>query len=221
MASSAASSAASYWRPVARLPAAAFTSATKGDLHACLGGFPAVVDLSDADVKFHPLSNMTRTALLTSLKDVRVDVRTPIDVARSGGAFRLGQHSPRPSVSEWLRGGGLSPLIFDTLRGSELHTAVQQRLGMRVPTPLRSWSRSPIATIGRTSDCNAVESAEGPHGGLAFHRHERNWLYLACGIKRWFFHVGGRNGTPVTAYERVREEELRQREAAVLAEEKA
>ncbi|CAL1151392.1 unnamed protein product, partial [Cladocopium goreaui] len=40
--------------------------------------------------------------------------------------------------------------------------------------------------------------------GLAFHRHERNWLLLLTGTKRWYFH----GGTPVTALQRVSEESL-------------
>ncbi|OLP93292.1 hypothetical protein AK812_SmicGene24838 [Symbiodinium microadriaticum] len=46
-------------------------------------------------------------------------------------------------------------------------------------------------------------------GGLSFHRHERNWLLLLSGRKRWYFHAG----EPATALARVSEEELQQREA--------
>eukprot|EP00439_Symbiodinium_sp_Y106_P051437 s1389_g6.t2 len=50
---------------------------------------------------------------------------------------------------------------------------------------------------------------ESAAGGLSFHRHERNWLLLLSGRKRWYFHAG----EPATALARIPEEELQQREA--------
>merc|ERR1719329_1497619 len=99
--------------------------------------------------------------------------------------------------------------MFDTRRRSDLH----QALRVEPPPFLRLWSRSPIATLGRQAarDIHPASGNSESAGGLAFHRHERNWLLLLSGRKRWFFRTG--DAEPATALERVSEEHLASREA--------
>lgn len=193
------------WRPVARyeslaalLRQAALEGSTGARLHDALAGRPAVVELGGAAA---PASG---AALLQRIAGATVELRPPRAVARSGGAF----HAPgaeRPTVAQWLRGAGAA-LVFDTRRGSELQRALRAELGAGPPAELREWSRSPIATLGRPQE-------EGQAAGLAFHRHERNWLLLVTGRKRWYFRASAdMAASPATALTRVSEEQLRTRE---------
>ncbi|CAE7903692.1 unnamed protein product, partial [Symbiodinium microadriaticum] len=131
------------------------------------------------------------------LRDLHLELRDESRVARSGGAFRM---SDETTVKTWWEGSG-NPLVFDTRRQSPLNQALRVWEFEEV-APLRYWSRSPIASLGRPGKDIAA-------GGLSFHRHERNWLLLLSGRKRWYFHAG----EPATALARVSEEELQQREA--------
>ncbi|CAK0816685.1 unnamed protein product, partial [Prorocentrum cordatum] len=105
-------------------------------------------------------------------------VRPAGDVTRLGGYFRPG--GARPTVAEWRSGAG-EPLVFDTRRGGELHGRLRSALQLRAPGPLRRWSRSPIASLGRAppeggARASAGAPAPAAAAGLAFHRHERNEL---------------------------------------------
>lgn len=245
------------WRPLARLTAAALDAT---DLHAALGGFPAVLALpagggwtaplvqgaklsleaADGPADTTGATGAAGRALLKPLEDVRLEVRNATAVARSGGAFHVATTdradsgstgdgdraaSSRgcrqdPTLDAWRRGAG-APLVFDTRRGSALHAALRQHLAAAPPAALRRWARTPIASLGRAPvgwrRGEAAETQEA--GGLAFHRHERSWLYLAAGRKRWYFHIGGLSGAPATALARVTETELREQELLAAAEE--
>lgn len=125
-----------------------------------------------------------------------VELRPLANVARSGGSFSARKMA---TLEEWQRGVGHS-LVFDTRRRSEVHQLLSLST-LPEAQPLRFWSRSPVATLGRPRGVGQ-ENEDG--NGLAFHRHERNWLLLLTGTKRWYFH----GGTPVTALQRVSEESL-------------
>lgn len=204
---------------VARISAAE-AAALGSALHAKLGGRPVLLDLGTAVAELlpagapHPGPEAAQE-LLKKLAEVRLDLRPASDVARGGGYFRSGGQR-RPSVAEWRRGAG-NALAFDTRRGSELNVGLRAALPSGgSPPALRLWSRSPVASLGRAA--SPPESAEELGGagdkessGLSFHRHERNWLFLLSGRKRWYFHIGA--APPVTALERVDEEDLLRRES--------
>eukprot|EP00931_Biecheleriopsis_adriatica_P115338 TRINITY_DN91144_c0_g1_i1.p1 TRINITY_DN91144_c0_g1~~TRINITY_DN91144_c0_g1_i1.p1 ORF type:complete len:431 (+),score=82.36 TRINITY_DN91144_c0_g1_i1:59-1351(+) len=184
---------AASWRRLSRLPV---TSLAKPDLHALLGGQPAVLDLGAQSVVAALLAGRCEgtssrlPCLLWRLRGVHFDLRPAGAVARSGGAFCTGEESRR-CAEEW--------------RSSDLHQALRAwSLGEEVaPSHLRQrWSRSPIATLGRPQASDAA--------GLSFHRHERSWLLLASGRKRWYFYTGPE--MPATSLDRVSEDELLLRE---------
>mmetsp|Transcript_94965 Transcript_94965/g.292772 ORF Transcript_94965/g.292772 Transcript_94965/m.292772 type:complete len:438 (-) Transcript_94965:34-1347(-) len=193
------------WRNIARIPAEKLA----GDVHTALRGRPAVVDLGPGAVAACGVAN-----LLERLASVRLDLRPADVVARSGGSFYPGD-SRGPTAKEWWCGVG-APFVFDTRRGSEFHRALSHERRAASPPALRSWSRSPVATLGRVRE---EPHDRGPAalgtGGLAFHQHERSWLLLASGRKRWYFHVG--QGPPATALARVSETELLEHEARAAA----
>eukprot|EP00928_Gymnodinium_smaydae_P067143 TRINITY_DN50088_c0_g1_i1.p1 TRINITY_DN50088_c0_g1~~TRINITY_DN50088_c0_g1_i1.p1 ORF type:complete len:479 (-),score=28.53 TRINITY_DN50088_c0_g1_i1:345-1781(-) len=202
-----------------RLPYECFSSHLQRDhsLHQHLAGCPAVVDLTDSD-SFRRSSRTKSTSanrqLFDALAGVHLQFRSSQAVARSGGAFRAsnaGCGSASQRFEEWVRseqsGRGTQPLVFDTRRNSEVNKVVWNNAGVAVPLPLRTWSRSPIVTLGCTVQaCDSKSSQQSvPSGGLPFHQHERSWLLLLSGMKRWYFLVGE---VPSTALKRVSEEKL-------------
>jgi len=187
------------WMRIARLP----VGALQGEVHDILGGLPAVVDLRDWVQRMPDIETIVH-----QMATVPLDVRPATTVARSGGAFRV--PGSTPSVSEWQQRAS-TPLVFDTRRSSALHQALSTVCGPArgPPAALQTWTRSRVASLGRTEDKTAP--------GLAFHRHERSWLLLASGRKRWYFHAHS-GAAPATAFAEEREDEFRLKEELAAAE---
>ncbi|CAJ1354347.1 unnamed protein product [Effrenium voratum] len=177
------------WRPLARLPPSVLREPR---LHELLGGAPAVLDLGGSALA-EALARWR--GIVSGSGGLHLDVRPLHSVARSGGGFGAPK---RLTLAEWQSGDG--PLVFDTRRGSDLHRALKIWT-LPEAKALWSWSRSPVATLGKPDK----------REGLAFHRHERNWLLLLTGAKRWYFHEA-----PSTALERVSEETLKETEVGGL-----
>eukprot|EP00933_Yihiella_yeosuensis_P053728 TRINITY_DN52021_c0_g1_i1.p1 TRINITY_DN52021_c0_g1~~TRINITY_DN52021_c0_g1_i1.p1 ORF type:complete len:450 (+),score=93.55 TRINITY_DN52021_c0_g1_i1:46-1395(+) len=202
------------FREVSRLPVSFLKEA---DVHTKLNGLPAVIDLgkaaAEACLSLGPFSRQSCTPAelprpLSSLSSQGplLELREGVSVARSGGSFFAGNR--QVGVVDWWNGAG-NPLIFDTRRSSLLHQSLRGwTLGDEAaPQVLRyRWSRSPIVTLGRPQEGKSS-------AGLAFHQHERSWLLLASGCKRWYFYAG--SNPPNTALQRFEEEEFRLRELVV------